>query len=123
MEIYYEDFASALTLALKLARAQDTDTMTAVLEVTAGKLPDGNTAYRSFYAAARWLKQNPKHIVKASGVVGAQYVDPAEAIADLIDMQAAEDARLELSVPFGYEAVALTLPESNDTPIFPGVVR
>ena len=98
--------------------------MTAVLKVTAGKSPDGGTVYRSFYAAARWLRQNFNHIVKSTGIVGAQKVDPGEAISDLIDMQAAEDARLELVVPPGYVATPQTLPDvETGTPIFAGVAR
>jgi len=130
----FRDQAVALESAKLHAPRANVAKLTELLELTAGTgtFPvEGNpeqteerTVFRPYYAAARWLRQNFNHIVKSTGVVGAQKVDPAEAIADLIDMQAAEDARLSLIVPAGYVATPQTLPSvETASPIFAGVVR
>ncbi|CAA9575889.1 MAG: hypothetical protein AVDCRST_MAG86-2170 [uncultured Truepera sp.] len=127
----FRKLSTALDTAKRAARSQDTAGLTDLLELTAGTgrfdvegVPTDVTVYRPFYAAARWLRQNPKHIVEARGLVGAKYADLEAVVNDLIEMQAPEDARLDLTIPFGYEAVVVTLPELDaDTPVFAGVVR
>ena len=127
----FRKISVALASAKRSAPRASEEKLRELLELTSGTgsfLVEGETkqqaVYRPYYVAARWLRQNFNHIVKSSGVVGAQKVDPAEAIADLIDMQAAEDERLGLVVPAGYRAVSQTLPVSEEAlPAFAGVAR
>lgn len=130
----FRSLEQALASAKRNAPRADAAKLTELLELTAGtgtfpteadpNATEEAPVFRPYYVAARWLRQNFNHIVKSTGVVGAQKVEPAEAIADLIDMQAAEDERLGLVIPPGYVAAPQTLPEvETGTPIFAGVAR
>lgn len=93
------DFDQALT-AVKAATAyDDADGSLSRRLVQTAVLVAGVEYWRPLHAACRWLRANPRWIEKLSGSEGIEYRPLEDILADLLDEQRGEDARLGLVLP------------------------
>lgn len=84
------------------------DYLTNQLQISAGANADQETVYRPYYVAAKFLEQlrTQQTIRKADG---AEFTGLALPIASLMGLQSSIDQSLGLTVPPGFEAIAITL--------------
>lgn len=116
----YLDIPTALARAKERCQREDsTDDalLTELLTMSAGKV-DGVTHYRPFYAAARFIAQDPdiRDLSRAEGEAEFTLAQPR--IDDLMSLQLAYDNACSLVIPRGMEAVvcgscAATTPAKN----------
>lgn len=104
----YTVLAEALARAKERSGAADTDNayLTEILTLSAGTAA-GTTYYRPFYCAAKWLEQNLSAQTLKKAREGVEFTGLAKPIESLLALQAAYDKALGLTIPEGFEAVAL----------------
>lgn len=112
----YTELSAALTRAKERSGATEADDeyLAELLELSAGTAPDGVTHYRPFVCAARWIEQNAsaQTLLEAEGV---KFTGLAKPIESLLQMQAAYDQALQLTVPPGFEVVQVAPASRHST--------
>lgn len=103
----YTAIADALARAKERCQRENDDNdqyLTELLTMSAGKI-NGETHFRPFWVAARFIAQDPdiRDIAEASGEAKFTLANPR--IADLMSQQAAYDLAYSLVVPPGMQAV------------------
>ncbi|MBE7384389.1 MAG: hypothetical protein F6J95_023620 [Leptolyngbya sp. SIO1E4] len=104
----YTDLADALARAKERSGATATDDtyLTELLQMSAAPDGGGTTHFRPFFAAAKWLEQNRTQQA-ISEADGAKFTGLATPIESLLALQYSYDQANGLTVPAGFEAVAL----------------
>ncbi len=103
------DALTAATQAIKGGAKQGPE-LTRLLQESKGTLTvDGEDRpyYRYAFVAADWLYSNPKHIVKATGLVGATYADLIDSVTSLLRRQIRLDATSGAVIPDAMSAQKL----------------
>lgn len=113
----YPTIEAALERAQERAGTTEEEFLTEILTLSAGVDPQGDTQYRPFYAAAKFLEQNrsAQTLAQAGDV---KFTGLSKPIESLLGLQAAMDSALGLIVPPGFEAIPPDTSQSaNSKPI------
>lgn len=94
------DLTQSTSLVTELTGGLTPTDLTARVEASSAKDPEGVVVYRPYYVAARLLSDRPTQIESASGV---QFRATKTIMRELYETQAAFDTRYDLDVPQGVQ--------------------